>query len=341
MARRTAAAPSLNDIARAAGVSARAVAYILNSPQADRFRPETRERVHVAAERLGYRPSSAARSVRSGRFGTVAVVANAARSSQPGGFLDGLHDALARQDLGLLLVRIGDEDFAHPDKLPRLLRERCCDALVVMHDLGSFPVAFHDALKDMQVPAVWFNLDLQHDAIMPDDHAGGYDAAVRLIAAGSRRLAWAGPADAPRSHASIGLRRSGCSSACAAVGMHLTIHDDPPAATGREGQALIAMWRAILSGPQAPDGVVTYGPGHAQAIALAARDLGRNFPGSPRIVTCAHHLDGDLGWWWSASYLPWRRFGAETAAYLVRRLATGSPLPPQRVAYERFDGHTI
>ncbi|MEU5154165.1 LacI family DNA-binding transcriptional regulator [Glycomyces sp. NPDC021274] len=61
------------DVARLAGVSRSTVSFILNG-KLDRFPEETRRRVLDAAERLRYRPSSAGRSLVSGRSDTVIVL---------------------------------------------------------------------------------------------------------------------------------------------------------------------------------------------------------------------------------------------------------------------------
>ena len=54
--------PTLTTLARELGVSAQTVSNVINTP--DIVRPETRERVLEAIRRSGYRPSSAARALR-------------------------------------------------------------------------------------------------------------------------------------------------------------------------------------------------------------------------------------------------------------------------------------
>lgn len=66
---------TIHDVAEAAGVSRQTVSNAINNP--DRVRPVTLQRVHLEIERLGYRPSSAARVMRSARAGAVGVEVNA------------------------------------------------------------------------------------------------------------------------------------------------------------------------------------------------------------------------------------------------------------------------
>ncbi|MEN2740257.1 LacI family DNA-binding transcriptional regulator [Microbacterium sp. X-17] len=64
--------PSINDVARAAGVSAQTVSRVATGK--DVVRPETRERVIGAMQRLGYRPNGAARALKSGRYQSIGVI---------------------------------------------------------------------------------------------------------------------------------------------------------------------------------------------------------------------------------------------------------------------------
>jgi DNA-binding LacI/PurR family transcriptional regulator len=65
--------PTARDVARTAGVSTAVVSYAFNRP--DRVASATRERVLAAAAAIGYRgPDHAARALRLGRHGAVALV---------------------------------------------------------------------------------------------------------------------------------------------------------------------------------------------------------------------------------------------------------------------------
>ncbi|MDN5796589.1 MAG: LacI family DNA-binding transcriptional regulator [Intrasporangium sp.] len=68
-------APVMQDVARLAGVSHQTVSRVING--ASSIRPETRERVLQAIDRLGYQPNRAARALVSGRSGTIGIIATA------------------------------------------------------------------------------------------------------------------------------------------------------------------------------------------------------------------------------------------------------------------------
>ena len=59
------------DVARESGVSRTTVSYVLNGTPGTSISDATRQRVLEAAARLGYAPSAAARTLRSGRSDLV------------------------------------------------------------------------------------------------------------------------------------------------------------------------------------------------------------------------------------------------------------------------------
>jgi DNA-binding LacI/PurR family transcriptional regulator len=63
---------TISDVARVAGVSPRTVANVVNDYE--HVRPSTRQRVLDAIAKLGYQPNLAARSLRSGRSGEIALM---------------------------------------------------------------------------------------------------------------------------------------------------------------------------------------------------------------------------------------------------------------------------
>jgi DNA-binding LacI/PurR family transcriptional regulator len=63
---------TIRDVAAVAGVSVTTVSHALNGK--GRIESETIKRIRGAAERLGYQPSAAARNLRGGRTGRVAVI---------------------------------------------------------------------------------------------------------------------------------------------------------------------------------------------------------------------------------------------------------------------------
>jgi DNA-binding LacI/PurR family transcriptional regulator len=85
--------PTVDDVARAAGVSRQTVSNALNAPA--RLRPETLQRVLVVVGELGYRPNRAARSLRRRESRLVGLHIRPPQPDQAGSVLDRFLHALA------------------------------------------------------------------------------------------------------------------------------------------------------------------------------------------------------------------------------------------------------
>ncbi|GHH66416.1 LacI family DNA-binding transcriptional regulator [Promicromonospora soli] len=88
-------APTVEDVARAAGVSRQTVSNVLNSPAI--VRGATRERVERAIAELGYRPHAAARRLRTRRSSTIGVRLDPYRGGISGVVLDRFVHALTER----------------------------------------------------------------------------------------------------------------------------------------------------------------------------------------------------------------------------------------------------
>lgn len=75
--------PTSEDVAREAGVSRATVSYALNGDPDSRLRPATKQRVHDAAERLGYHPTAAARLLSGAKSRTILFLSPPEDGLQP------------------------------------------------------------------------------------------------------------------------------------------------------------------------------------------------------------------------------------------------------------------
>ena len=63
---------TMRDVARVADVSIKTVSNVINNYK--HIRPETRQKVLEAIDKLDYRPNLSARSLRSGRSGVIGLI---------------------------------------------------------------------------------------------------------------------------------------------------------------------------------------------------------------------------------------------------------------------------
>lgn len=103
-------APVLADVAKAAGVSVPTVSRVLNGTK--NVAPELAQRVHAAVKQLGYRPNSAARSLRLSQPTLISIIAEATTSDYGyAGTLRGVETAAQRAGMSVSITIVAsDED---------------------------------------------------------------------------------------------------------------------------------------------------------------------------------------------------------------------------------------
>ena len=182
---------TLNDVAIAAGVTHVTVsrAFSGKGPVA----LATREKVFRAAERIGYRPNTAARSIRTGRTGFIGMIRSPSQmySVHSTCFDSELDETLHNR--GLCLVR---DIVADPAELegvsttpPRIVRENTVDGLLVNYAFGTPPMV-RDLLDRCRIPAIWFNRKRTENCVYPNDFGAAFEGTQSLIAQGHRRIAY-------------------------------------------------------------------------------------------------------------------------------------------------------
>ena len=190
--------PTVDDVAREAGVSRQTVSNVLNSPAV--VREATRERVESAILRLGYRPHASARRLRTRKSGTIGMRIDPWRDGISGAVLDRLLHKLTEraEGRGMRVMVFSADDHAHEIEVIRRLREGSdVDAFILTATTHDDPRIA--ALSAMGVPFVAFGRPwgdaagrTPHRWIDVDGRTGVADAVRRLRESGSRRIAWIG-----------------------------------------------------------------------------------------------------------------------------------------------------
>src|SRR4051812_43796911 len=181
---------TLVTVARAVGVSPTTVSNAYNRPH--KLSPALRERILGAAHDLGYAgPDPAARSLRRGRAGSIALLFGEALTyvfQDPGAidFLRGLAEGTARQNTVLQLIAALD---AGGEEGATLLANAIVDGLVVWSLPDRYPLL--RLARERNIPLVTHGgprLDSVPFVGM-DDRAAAQAAAEHLLALGHRSLA--------------------------------------------------------------------------------------------------------------------------------------------------------
>lgn len=183
---------TIQEVAQASGASKTAVSLVLNNKDAKRVNPQVAERIRRAAEELGYRPNSIARSLRTKRTRTLGFISDEIASTPfAGKLILGAQDAA--RDLGYVLLTINTNNDAQiEDEGIAALRRYGVDGFLyafMYHRVVRVPQSLL-ALPTVVLDAE--DVDGVIPGIMPDEPHLSYVATERLISAGRRRILYVG-----------------------------------------------------------------------------------------------------------------------------------------------------
>ena len=190
--------PTINDVARAAGVSKGAVSFAFNNRPG--LAPDTRERILSAARTLGWTPSSRARALsvsRSFAMGLVMARPPETLRADPffPSFIAGVESELSERGYALLLQVVPEHDVEHRS-YRRLAEDGRVDGVFVTDLYVDDPRPA--LLAELGLPAVIVGPALGEafwPAVGVDDGPGIVAAVEHLLSLGHTRIAHvAGPA---------------------------------------------------------------------------------------------------------------------------------------------------
>lgn len=192
--------PTIVDVARAAGVSIATVSAVLNS-RPGRIPDATRGRVLRAAEMLHYRPNPFARSLKTKRSYTLALVATDISNPFYPGLAKGIEQAALSQGYQLIICNTFGSLELEQDHLLRL-RDRHVDGIMLASSITRHDARYPpDLLKDMKTVLVNRTIEgVKAPVILMDNVGAGRDVGRYLLSLGYRSIAYiGGPEDRPAS----------------------------------------------------------------------------------------------------------------------------------------------
>ena len=125
-------APSMQDVARHAGVSAQTVSRVANGM--NNVEDATRDRVLASMRAVGYRPNSAARALKSGRFHTVGVIMFTLETLGNVRILDAIATEAAASGYSVTLMPVPDPTLGAVSGAYRRLSEQAVDGIIIIFE---------------------------------------------------------------------------------------------------------------------------------------------------------------------------------------------------------------
>jgi DNA-binding LacI/PurR family transcriptional regulator len=272
--------PTITSIAQAAGVSTAAVSYALNDQPG--VSSETRDRILVVADRLGWRPNIAARSLSVARAHAVGLVI--ARPAQTLGvepffmrFISGVEAELAGSGSALLL-QVVENHRAWNATVQRWWAEHRVDGVIVtdvfhrdvrlglLERLGVPAVIAGRPRPSVSLPAVW-----------SDDPAAVASVVDHLVGLGHERVARVAGL------ATLDHTRLRSAAFAAALRRH-GLPDDDVLVTDYTWEAGAAAARTLLERAEAPTALYFDNDLMALAGLSVAREMGVRVPADVSLV---------------------------------------------------------
>ncbi|MFI6785632.1 LacI family DNA-binding transcriptional regulator [Micromonospora sp. NPDC050276] len=268
--------PTLTDVAKLAGVSVATASKAINGRS--EVRATTRVRVLKAAELLSFAPNALARSLLSGRTGTVGLITSdlEGRFSIP--ILMGAEDAFGAGQVSVFLCDARGDAIREQHHVRALLSRRV-DGLIVV---GSRTDPRPPLAGNIPVPVVYVyapSADPSDVSISVDNVGGGRLAIDHLLACGRRNIA--------HITGEIGFqaardRAEGAAAALADAGLSL-VGDRPYFGSWDESWGRAAAHMVVERHAEV-DAIFCGSDQIARGVLDALRDLGRDVPGTLSVI---------------------------------------------------------
>ena len=182
-------APTIQDVADAAGVSTATVSRALGDATA--VKPETRARVLSAVATLGYTPNAAARNLRARRSMMALLIVPRLNNVFFADVIRGVDLALSQSGYGLIIGDL-DDSLAKVRHLIDLVYAGHIDGVMTIGT--NMPVDGQRSIADTGVPIVGIATAVDHASgnVLVDDRGATRAATRHLIGLGHRRLGYIG-----------------------------------------------------------------------------------------------------------------------------------------------------
>ncbi len=186
---------TIKDIAKAAGLSPATVSLVLNN-RPSRIAESTKERVLSIAHEMGYRPNSAAVSLRTNRSYTLGLIVPDIRNDYYATYARGMEDFCAEYGWNMIFCSTNNNLERERQAIEALCTKNVDGISLVAtpsEEVKNNFIANRELILSMKIPLVQMDLTAYKkpiNAVISDHEKGGYMATRHLIALGHRKIAF-------------------------------------------------------------------------------------------------------------------------------------------------------
>ncbi|MCT9623558.1 LacI family DNA-binding transcriptional regulator [Pseudarthrobacter equi] len=208
-------AVTMNDVAKAAGVSLKTVSNVLNNYEF--IRPATKQRVEDAIAELGYEANLTARSLRSGKTSMLGLVLSDLSAPYYAELASKLMDAATKHGYRVLVEQSAAEGTAELNALQGPFRQLTDGLLFTPLSIGADAIAERAGSKPLVMLGEHI-VDPRFDLVTMKNEEAAAALTSHLLAGGRRRIAVIG-ATPEESTGTAGLRLNGYRTALKGAGI--------------------------------------------------------------------------------------------------------------------------
>jgi LacI family transcriptional regulator len=321
--------PTLDDVARQAGVSTATVSRCLNAP--DLVRQETRDRVLAVVAALNYTPHFGGRALASNRTSTIGAVIPTMESAIFARGLQAAQEALSDSGTTLLIATSNYDPMREAAQI-RALLGRGVDGMILIGE--ARPAETYALLHAHNVPVVlmWcWRAECPHPCVGFDNRASARAMADLVLDSGHRTVAMLAGITAWNDRAAD--RVAGVRDALRARGLDLAPSRLVEAPYTLEESTIAA--RVLLAQTPRQTAILCGNDVQAAGALRAAREAGLSLPDDLSVVgfddiELAVAVVPAL----TTVHVPHRRMGQEAARILLALRGTSATAPPPAVRFE-------
>jgi LacI family transcriptional regulator len=297
---------TLSSIGEELGVSHQVVSKTLNGGRSTvMVSKELEQRIRETARRLGYRPSAAGRSLRSGKTMTIGILVGPPE-----------HFLLSPETLAAMVQSLSEKGYtamlfstagtSEEDYLKSpLLREHAVDALIISY-VHEPTARFASSVSDLPMPVLWLNRKAPRNALQVDERGAARKLAEHLLELGHRSIGFVDYSFGSLTEPLVAERLAGINEATGQAGAFVSVIQKQLARADRSAHA--RGW--LSSGKARPTAVIVNSLSSAQIIcqtalamrlrlpedlAVASFDNGQSHRANVPVITSAIRPDAEFG----------------------------------------------